>query len=298
MFAKVSAGIDYIEPAFSLANKYWILNSMVLDDTRMKEKLFMDLWNQIANGSKHNYKASNGNYVEVVVNGDYRGVYMLQRRLDDKYLALGEEDVLLKAGGYDKETVEEAYELVSNLSETSQIYSFMQQILTGSDCSDINIENLIDINIMLQLVSARDNYDMLNMYYVLKEDADDYEIFLVPWDTDQSMGVVYKGGDGFTYDYQLAMEEMGERCETEAVRRIIYQYDDMAKNRWNYLKKSIISEHNIFPMIESMEEALENSGALYRDRDKWDLLYGGQDNVKNMKKFLIERCDVLDNYYN
>ena len=68
----------------------WILNPMSRDDTFVKEMLTMGIWNQLAAKTTHNYNMSNGQYVELVINNTYSGLYLLQRRIDAKYLQLNE----------------------------------------------------------------------------------------------------------------------------------------------------------------------------------------------------------------
>ena len=70
------------------ADDDWILNSLTMDDTRIREKLFMDLWNLNVEKTDYNFKMSTGEFVEVVMNGKYYGLCLLQRRLDAKYLEL------------------------------------------------------------------------------------------------------------------------------------------------------------------------------------------------------------------
>ena len=64
----------------------WILNPMSLDDFKVKENLLMTLWNELAQENDWDVRMSTGNYCEIVMNGRYRGLYLLQRRIDRKYL--------------------------------------------------------------------------------------------------------------------------------------------------------------------------------------------------------------------
>ena len=102
------------------ADDDWILNPMNLDDTKLKETLFMDLWNQRAEQVNWNENMSAGEYVEVVINQEYWGLFQLQRRIDGKFLSLGSQDILLKSGvKLNTDTVELAYEIVhTGLTDT------------------------------------------------------------------------------------------------------------------------------------------------------------------------------------
>ncbi|MBR2937392.1 MAG: CotH kinase family protein [Oscillospiraceae bacterium] len=276
----------------------WILNSLTMDDTRIKEKLFMDLWNIIAAGTDYNYKMSSGEYVEAVINGKYMGVFLLQRRLDAKYLELSDEDVLLKVTHYQATSAEEAYEFVTPKVNAEEIYTIMQRVFEGKEPSSYNLYNVIDVNLMLQLASARDNFSLKNMYHVLKKTDDGYAHFLVPWDTDQSFGVVWKAEYAFCYDYQMSLGEFGVRMETPALQKTYPEYQQKAIERWNNLRQTILTEENILAHIDELYGKLSTSGAIARDISVWSNRYGGDDTVSALKAFVCARLAFVDKYYN
>ena len=53
------------------ADDDWILNSLIRDDTRLREKVVMDLWNSGPAEEEYNHKMSTGKYVEVINDGEY-----------------------------------------------------------------------------------------------------------------------------------------------------------------------------------------------------------------------------------
>ncbi len=275
----------------------WILNSLTMDDTRIKEKLFMDLWNIIAAGTDYNYKMSSGEYVEAVINGKYTGVFLLQRRLDAKYLELSDEDVLLKVTNYQATSAKEAYEFVTPSVNTEEIYAIMQGVFEGRDPSSYNLYNVIDVNLMLQLASARDNFSLKNMYHVLKKTDDGYAHFLVPWDTDQSFGVVWKEGFAFCYDYQMSLGEFGVRMETPALQKTYPEYQQKAIERWNYLRQTTLAEEKILSYIDELYGQLSISGAFARDVSVWSNRYGEADTVSALKDFVRDRLAFVDEHY-
>ena len=278
------------------ADDDWVLNSLTMDDTRIREKLFMDLWNTIAAETDYNYKMSTGEYVEVVINGNYMGLFLLQRRLDAKYLELEEEDVLLKVTNYQAATAQEAYEFVTPEVNTDIIYGIMQGVFEKQDSSGYPLYNVIDVNLLLQLANARDNYSLKNMYHVLKKTDSGYTHYLLPWDTDQSFGLVWKNG-GFAYDYEIALNEFGTRMETSALKNIYPEYPQAAASRWQQLRKTTLSEDNILSHIDALYNGLTKSGALTRDVSVWSNRYEGADTVAMLKRFVSDRLLVLDNYY-
>lgn len=275
----------------------WILNSLTMDDTRIREKLFMDLWNRIAAETDSDLKMSTGEYVEAVINGEYCGLFLLQRRLDGKYLELAEEDVLLKGTDYGMIRAQDAYEFVTPEVNTEEIYAIMQKVLYGTDCSNYNLQNMIDVNLMLQFASARDNFGLKNIYHALIKREDGYEHFLIPWDTDMSFGLIWINDVGFGYDYG-SIGDIGFRAETNALRKVYPEYSEAAAERWFYLRQTILLEDQILADIDALCEQLNASGALARDIDLWGNRYRRMDTVEKMKRFVREKLEYLDKYHN
>lgn len=75
-------------------DNYWILDAMAVDRARMRNRVAMDLWNDMS--AKPYYAASErnartgvrGRLVEVFYNGRYHGVYNFSERIDRKQLQL------------------------------------------------------------------------------------------------------------------------------------------------------------------------------------------------------------------
>lgn len=271
----------------------WILNPLSMDDTFLKEKLAQELWNQQAKRVDYNYQMTNGDYVEVLINGAYQGIYLLQRRIDAKYLELNrEQDILMKGINiWEADSVYDAYEIVSTPLDEEQTFQQLEQALAFQGESSMHIENFVDISLFLQFLSGVDNYGYKNTFYVLKRSNDAYELHLVPWDTDLSLGVPWG------YDYEGSMNEIIERRELETVRKNVPDIDTKISKRWKQLRDSLYSEKNILSIYDELSDRLTNSGALNRDQECWGLLHEGEDNWENLQRFIKERLRVLDNYY-
>ena len=270
----------------------WILNAMSMDDTKVKEKIAQELWNQLKENTDYNYKMSSGKYAELFINGAYQGLYLLQRRVDEKYLEIDRErDILLKGRNtWEAEYIEDAYEIVS--SPLAKDYSYKVVEKTQNFLNDtMNIRNFIDVSLFLQFLSAHDNSGYKNMFYVLKKTDEIYEIYLVPWDTDLSLGATW------TYDYEDSIDDIIERRELEIVRKYMPEIDRELAIRWESLRKSIFAEQNIYEICEHATRELAISGAVERNKERWGELNEGEDNWENLKFYIKERLEFLDNYY-
>ena len=274
----------------------WILNAMAMDDTKLKEKMFMDLWNGWADLNPWNYKMSAGGYVEVIQNGSYSGVYLLQRRIDRKYYHLMEDDILLKGQNTEAPTgPQDSYEIIYSSLEDSETLRLMEGIHTGADTSMIQLDNFLDVNLFLQYASAIDNAGYKNMYYLLKWQEDFYQLYMIPWDTDMSWGVTYI--TSFAYDYQRSMNAQALRREYSSMLRKFPDLKMMMSLRWTELRQSVFSEDYVLNLLEENHRMLSQSGALDRDRSCWKQYYNGNDTTENLFRFLQERLLRLDEYY-
>lgn len=271
----------------------WILNPMSMDDTCVKEKMAQELWNELASMTSYNYKMTTSEYVELFINGAYQGLYMLQRRVDKKYVDLDKEaDILMKGMNiWEAESRFEAYEIISTPLNVEQTYEQLDKALLFEAGNKINIDNFIDVSLLLQFISGVDNSGYKNMFYVLHKVNDTYELCLIPWDTDLSLGVPWG------YSYEASLNEIVERRELQMVRQQVPDIDEQIARRWKNLRASIYSEENIFSIYTDLTHRLADSGAMRRDEIRWGLLHNGEDNWENLQTFMKERIRFLDKYY-
>lgn len=275
------------------ADDDWILNSLVMDDCKVREKLFMDLWNENARNVEYNYKMSSGEYVEILICGEYKGLFLLQRRLDAKYLGL-ENETILKETQYDATNAQAQYELRKAGCSESEIYAFMEQVYNGTDCSGYNAFNLVDTNLFLQLFMAWDNFGHKNMYHVLRKTDSGFEAYLIPWDTDMTLGLNW-GSHGFYY--AGISDSVNIRYELGVLEDQGLVSEKASAAQWKELRQGLFSEDNIKQKIESIYDQIALSGSVARDKALWGERYSGVDTVENLKMCVSERLRILDAHY-
>lgn len=72
----------------------WILDAMAIDPACMRNRVATDLWNDFSNAPYHKVyepkalTGTRGRFVEVLLNGDYHGIYCLTEKIDRKQLKL------------------------------------------------------------------------------------------------------------------------------------------------------------------------------------------------------------------
>lgn len=275
------------------ADDDWILNPMNLDDTKLKEKLFMELWNRRADEVSWNEKMSAGEYVEVVINQEYWGLFQLQRRVDEKLLQLNAEDILLKSiSNPASPAPRSAYEIIFSGLTEEQTYKLVEDFHYGRDGNLLNPDNFLDVNVFLQWASAVDNLQK-NMFYLLQKNESGYQMRLLPWDTDMSWGVTYY----FDYDFEASRQNVALRTEYDWMRQFHPDLDHRTAKRWFALRETLLTMDNMTAILEREQQVLDTSGAQRRDTERWGLHYEGEDSLENLYRSLEARLSWADEYY-
>ena len=275
----------------------WVLNAMSLDDTRMKEKLAMDVWNEMAAETMRSDNMSVSRYVEVVINGEYHGLYLLQRRIDEQYLCLEQDELLFKGKNtWSIRKPEDGYELEYSPMSAADSYRLIESWSKQEDVSVVDVDNFIDVNLFIQWGSMQDNTSYNNIYYVMYPKENGYGMYMVPWDTDYSMGVLWYN-DFFDYQLEMSAAAITERVEYNAMKQQYPQLESEMASRWMHLREKAFSEIQIEFRLQGYRAEICDSGAFARDRAKWGTFYGEQDNLENLCRFFEIRLAYLDEYY-
>lgn len=269
----------------------WILNPLSTDDTNVKEQFTMGLWNELAGENQWDDKMSGGDYCELILNGSYRGLYLLQRRVDRKYLNLQKDQILFKATSSDVTVPEEGtYELKYSPLPAEETYAVWQDMLQNRLAEVIDLRNYADISIFVQLGNMGDNAAFRNLYCLLTPNGEDYRLSYILWDTDMSMGMC---GD-FAYDFDQAVHSVILRKDYALFLTSHPELEQQIARRWFALREGILSEAHMVELLDGLDGKLNASGAPARDRERWGLYGGGQ---RPTQEFLHQRLAFLDDYY-
>ena len=288
----------------------WILNSLVFDDIKIREKTISSVWNAIQDNRGSDLKMSEGEYVEVLLDGRYSGLYMLQRRVDNKFLGSGREnDVILEGSKpHHPVSVSEAYPIKHNPSVVpeSEIYEAMTPYYLAMSSSEdfrnfpnLNMDTWIDVNLFSSAFILEDNCAYKNMFYVLHKQDDRYALDLIPWDVDMSFGMKWDDATQyFAYDVNAMHQPIPWlRRETAS----FFKLDPSLKNRmalrWKELREGLLSTEHLKSVIHSYRTVLSESGALIRDEVRRSLYHGGKDTMESLLQNFPGHLSNMDAYY-
>ncbi len=270
----------------------WILNPMSLDDFKVKENLLMTLWNELAQENDWDINMSIGNYCEVVMNGRYRGLYLLQRRVDRKYLGLEPNQILFKGEGGPAENMEKpaGYSIVYSTKTESETYDLWMDIRANRFGKCVNLLNYADVSLFVQFGYMQDNSLFRNIFYLLTPKDGDYELQLILWDTDMSMGLV----KDFAYNYEESIHTLLNRADYVKVQAAHSDLDQVVAERWFELRQSTFSEEHLVSTLHRLTGQIDASGSLLRDRALWGKYVSSP---VPLETFFHDRLEFLDGYY-
>lgn len=208
----------------------WVLDGAPVDYTNMRNRVAFDIWNELYKlpyeTSFNGRTGTEGKYVEVVINGKYKGLYCLTDRINRKLLNLKKPDavtnkargLLAKDGlgdqcnfdrkGYNQfmerygDTRNTAFWLDWELKEPedypsaetwkriSDLYDF-EGNLAYYRSNFLWQTNVVDYHLFIMALSILDNGNK-NEYVAIKNmestNPDYQKMFFIPWDLDTALG--------------------------------------------------------------------------------------------------------------
>lgn len=290
----------------------WTLNALYDDIGLVRNATCMRLWNEIsALNSVSGDRCCEGRYVELVVDGEYRGLYLLCERIDRKMTGVGADDFLFKFQVYagedtlknynkcftveepkipaeDKENLDAAKALM--LDFMWKTYVPTADRTTYEEISKkVYLDNAADYLIFCLATSANDNRYKNSYFGAIKQEDASFKFYELPWDMNATFGTIY----GFKFEaeralqhntwsyvggtlYHLAPEEFGA-----------YVYE-----RYKLLRQSVLSEENMKGIVEENMKTLENSGAVKRNYELFPHYRGNKKDIDY--KELFTRTQIQD----
>jgi len=276
----------------------YVLDAMFIDPTRMHNKLSTQIWNEM----NPENRAADGEYVEVILNGTYVGVYDMIEPIDKKQLNLDDENGLLvkavgwngtyfdKYSGIPSSPVWMDFELKYPKTDIDvNSWGLFYEILSGTadyprdeegflKVTDyFDHQNLTDYWLFLTIFSLRDNRGK-NLYWSTEDIyADDPVYRITPWDCDLGFG--YRYGKKETTILNLSHHrDHYENDYIDDFKLLTYYLKADVKNakktvedRWNELSAEggLLSIESVKARIAKYRTYLEETGAWEREKKTW-----------------------------
>ncbi|MDO4261328.1 MAG: CotH kinase family protein [Eubacteriales bacterium] len=299
----------------------WIFYAIYSDGTKVRDKFNTELWNRF--GAENTpYDAHFGThmeYAELIVNGEYRGLYGVMEPIDSSQLGITDEEYLYKRT-YGRELSTELFDGAKpedyltvlgmeikgkSGSGTAADWECLRSFIEMTEQDDdtfaqqaaqlLDMDNMTDIWLYLQMLYGEDNI-YKNMFFAFKKTQAGYRLYLVPWDMDLSWGNIYVDDREQLY-VTNAPERASDYLEWPLADRLLALdaggIREKAAERWEELRAGVLSEESMEELLEECIHQVQDSGAFSRDAQRWpDSSHDGD--YAGLRRFLSERMDFLD----
>lgn len=272
----------------------WILYAMYNDETKLRDKLSIDIWNEF--GAKEVDKKStygtNLTYVEVVADNRYCGLYGLMERVDEKQLGLKAGDYLYKRknpGGLAAEkfaAAKDPYAEVQGFSLKAgkadenawepirEFSAFLEQKRGGlpvTAAASPDEDNLLRMWLFLQIITGHD-HTAKNIFYAAKATEEGYRFYFAPWDMDLTWGNVSVGETNPLYT-AYEPQTFNDRVYWETADWLIDSGENGAVEKvqelYRSLRENVLSDEAVRERIFETDALIRDSGAYARDEERW-----------------------------
>lgn len=291
------------------------LQAIYNEPLRVNSKLSNDFWRQMhtIHYLDKEPEAKNGitmEYVELFLNGEYRGVYALGEKVGRGQLKLKKyKDGEIKGELYKGDTwggttftnlipydnssdVWNGFEYKHPKEEIDwgNMYSLVDFVMNSSDEVFMNeyanyfeIDNIVDYFIFLNTLRATDNTGK-NLYFAKYDEKGKY--FFVPWDLDGTFGFIWDASkQDITND--LLFNGLYNRLWEDATFRL------KLTKRWKELRKDVVTEENISSLFNHNINYLHSNKVYERESLVWEYNFE-ENNFEYVKDWLGRRLAYLD----
>lgn len=303
-------------------NDDWIFDGIYSDKSCSRNRVSFELWKQIQNNSIQEgndvlYSAIDGEFVEVFMNQQYQGVYVMSQKVDAVTLGFDEhhpKGFIYKCENWnpvskfqeitdtiDQELAwagwEQKYPRGDEKAIWQPLYRLTDFVVNATDeqfaqnySSYIVMDQFIDFVILVNMIKG---YDNVGQNLILATKSIDEPFYFCPWDMDAAWGrdwdSTLKDANGYVY----------WRIYERFVAANPDDFNMRLSKRWSNLRTNVITYNNLCDLFGKRFSLLENSGAAEREQHLWDDSYPDPDWEKEyIEGWIGDRLQVLDDYFN
>lgn len=294
----------------------WKLKGLGADDSRIREKTSYQLWEQFAlSNTEVNETGPHMEYLELIMDHEYAGLYGLIEPVDEKKLELDKNDVLYKMTNWfvpedeeiqasiDKKWRISTYirirypDVITDYERTwypmrDYLDTFYKEKGTGQPAeSKIYLSNAADMLLFNMTVSGCDNY-YKNMYFAADVGEDGtYTMRQLPWDLDLTFGETFT--IGFNDDVTVVYEEAAIPFLRDNRQDLVRPY---LQKRWRDYREGFLSTDYILNLMCENRDYLVNAGVNERENARWPE-YSMTYDIDRILDYQERRMDWLDEYF-
>lgn len=312
----------------------WILNSLYADNTRVRDHLCIGLWSEVgATSNPYGYHyGTQAEYVEVIINNGYQGLYSLMVPVDRKQLGMDAVSVQLGTG---RSIVERIYEkkytaawcaddfegdlpdtnmpwyrggfflkgdtVLQNEAEweplhrAASLIGAEDSVFAAGITKETDKQNVLENWLFYQAIAGFDNENK-NMYYVARNRNESYYGYFIPWDMNLSFGAVYAENPYYCEETDAVTTQMIPwQPGQRMVDLDVEGSAQFAAETWNRWRQGVFSDEALKARIALLEHQVKDSGAFAREDARWP--DGNQnEDFRFLYTFTQERMAAVDAY--
>ncbi|MFT4681383.1 MAG: spore coat protein H [Flavobacteriales bacterium] len=300
----------------------WVLTPMSNEPLRLRNKIGHELWSEIHDLPHSELEPEaestiSAKYIDLFLNGKYRGIYLLMERVDRKLLQLkpfnGEQRVELykgvtwgatqyygcpafNNGSRSWSGFEMDYPKEEDYTDWEHLYSAVNLVVNETDDAfnlnvfhEFQMSSSIDYFLFLNLLRATDNLGK-NVYVAKYDQGEPY--FFVPWDLDGILGTQYAGQQDTVFDDILTNGLFDRLILNEST-----YFLNHAAYRWYQLREAEFSNGALEERLCSQIDFLNESGAYDRESIAWPEFAFQSSDKDYMLSWIADRLAFLDDYF-
>ncbi len=294
----------------------WILDALYTDKSKIRNKLSYNLWNDI-NDNQSISNDLNGEYVEVFINNEYDGLFVLKQKVGRDILKISEngflaksinhvtDDIIIDLSSKKVRLMDDDYtclygnlELKNYTDESlekfsSAITKYYTDFSFSSLSSDFDITNYLNYYIFVSLISGDDNVSK-NLYYSMSNVNS--KIIITPWDLDLTWGLFWSSSSELHSKFSMESSYDIDWMNNKITKNIDEQTFSLMKKRYWELRRDVITMDTINGYLDSYKEMLITSGAAERDSERW-YNYDIEFEIEQIREWARRRIEFLDGYF-
>ncbi len=286
----------------------FILIACSMDYLLIRDKLSWDLWNGISSEDEA-FGPRETAYCEVFAGDAYLGVYVMMKPYDyaQELARLGADapaaDSLYRLAGrsvheFDKPLIQdhrgmyyEQHYAPSGETGHAALLPYLALFAEEDDAvfnekalELLDIDSVIRYALFVQACGMTDN-EHNNLYIVAHRTEDGYRYLFAPWDLDVSWGRDDDENAEVWYDFPI-FDRLVELDCGGVVR-------DRLAAIWQQMRENGFSGENVGSLLDGYNAALNDSGAFYRDAERWNRPNAYSENY-SIYSYASARFEMMD----
>lgn len=287
----------------------WILSASYIDKTMLRHAYSFDLFRRMTDEAS---SAPSTHYVEVYVNHDYDGLYLLHPRMDRSFFDLGDDGSLFKDPPifFSKELpppeepgnrFHQKYPKSEAKDHNEDLWHLRTVLMDTSLCDTslvaeyFDLDNIRRWHILLLVTHGSDGL-LKNFYLYRRDHSSPYKICI--WDYDHSFG---RDGD-YELNRDTTVLDISRNWLLDGLMQCPHYRNALSQTYKKLRAEDILKTKDMTARLDSMY--LELRPAIYRNGERWpwDSEHYSDDNnsdeeIQLIKVFIRNKMEQLDGYF-